>query len=101
MPAADSSPRGGVDAQRGIAALLRRVARWRYTALSIVALLALWQLSSAYIPEYILPSIAQVLDKGRALLVDPATYSTIAATLQRIVGGFVLSALTTLAHRAV
>lgn len=93
IPSAGESARGSIDAQRPGASLMRRIAGWRYTALSIAGLLALWQLSSAYIPEYILPSIAQVFDKGRALVVDPRTYSTIVATLQRIVGGFVLSAL--------
>lgn len=91
LRAADPSARDG--AQRSVAALSRWLADWRYAALSVVVLLVLWQISSAYIPEYILPSIAQVLDKGRTLAADPKTYATILATLQRIVGGFVLSAV--------
>jgi NitT/TauT family transport system permease protein len=93
MPAADEPGSGGRSAPSGTAALMRWLAEWRYTALSALGLLVLWQISSAYIPEYILPSIAQVLDKGHALVLDRKTYSTIAATLQRIVGGFILSAV--------
>lgn len=73
--------------------VLKRIASWKYVAISIALLLLVWQVSSAYIPEYIFPGIPKVFDKGVALLQDKATYSTVLMTLQRILGGFLVSAL--------
>jgi NitT/TauT family transport system permease protein len=71
--------------------------RWlggsRYALGSIIGLLAIWQISAAYIPEYIFPGIPKVIEKGAELLGDPASYLTMLVTLQRIIGGFFLSAI--------
>jgi NitT/TauT family transport system permease protein len=74
-------------------ALLKRIASLKYVAISVALLLLVWQVSSAYIPEYIFPGIPKVFDKGMALLQDKTTYSTVLMTLQRILGGFLISAL--------
>jgi NitT/TauT family transport system permease protein len=73
--------------------LLKRIASFKYVAVSVALLLLVWQVSSAYIPEYIFPGIPKVFDKGMGLLQDKATYSTVLMTLQRILGGFLISAL--------
>jgi ABC-type nitrate/sulfonate/bicarbonate transport system permease component len=78
----------------GLAAQIGRHLRpWRYAALSLGLLLLAWQISSAYIPEYIFPGIPKVAAKALALLQDPSTYGTVLATLNRILGSFAISAL--------
>jgi ABC-type nitrate/sulfonate/bicarbonate transport system permease component len=73
--------------------LARLAASWKYAALSFALLLVVWQVSSHYIPEYIFPGIPRVLAKSVELLGAPATYQTVLATMQRILGGFALSAV--------
>jgi NitT/TauT family transport system permease protein len=80
-------------AQRQNSALWRWFTSWRYTLVAAVALLAVWQLASAYIPEYILPSIPKVLEKARTIAADASSFHTVLDTLQRIVGSFALSAV--------
>jgi NitT/TauT family transport system permease protein len=75
------------------ARLWNRIESWKYVAISAALLLLVWQVSSAYVPEYIFPSIPRVFEKGVALFEDNATYGTVFVTLQRILGGFVISAL--------
>jgi NitT/TauT family transport system permease protein len=74
-------------------ALWKWLADWRYAFWSALGLLVIWQISAAYIPEYIFPGVPKVVEKGHRLLQDPVTYTTILMTLQRIVGSFVVSAL--------
>jgi ABC-type nitrate/sulfonate/bicarbonate transport system permease component len=75
------------------AGLWRRVVAWKYAALSFGLLLLAWQISSAYIPEYIFPGIPKVAEKSFVLLQDPATYRTVLMTMQRILGSFLVSSL--------
>lgn len=70
--------------------------RWlvsnRYAFLVFLLILTIWEISAAYVPEYIFPGIPKVLDKGVVLLGERATYEAIFHTLQRVLGGFFLSA---------
>lgn len=63
------------------------------TVAAIALILIAWHIGSFFTPEYILPSISQVLEKLIATLADPRTYQAIGQTLQRVLGGFFLSAL--------
>jgi ABC-type nitrate/sulfonate/bicarbonate transport system permease component len=75
-------------------ALLARF--WRHsagTAITLVLILAAWFVGSLFLPEYIFPGIGQVGRKFATILSHPATYGSIVVTLQRIVGGFVLSSV--------
>ena len=47
---------------------LRWIAGNRHALLAFLIVLAVWQISSAYVPEYIFPGIPKVFDKGVALL---------------------------------
>lgn len=73
--------------------LWQQILGLKYAAVSLGLLLVAWQVSSAYIPEYIFPGIPKVVEKGVALLEDKATWMTVLTTLQRILGSFLLSSL--------
>jgi NitT/TauT family transport system permease protein len=73
--------------------LLRWFAEKKLAFASIALILLIWQISAAYVPEYIFPSISTVLAKAIQLLGATSTYTTILMTLQRVLGGFVLSAI--------
>ncbi len=59
----------------------------------MLVVLLIWQVSSTYVPEYIFPGIPKVIDKAGVLLFERATYVAIFQTLQRVLGGFFLSAV--------
>lgn len=71
---------------------LRWLASNRHAFLALLLVLIAWQISSAYVPEYIFPGIPKVFDKAVELLQEWATYQAILHTLQRVLGGFFLSA---------
>jgi len=71
--------------------LLRRLLSLRFAAISLGLMLLAWQVSAAFIPEYIFPGIPKVVDKGLGLLEDPTTWKTVLTTLQRILGSFLVS----------
>jgi ABC-type nitrate/sulfonate/bicarbonate transport system permease component len=81
-----SWPRSGIPG-------LRWLATNRHAFLVFLLILAAWQISAAYVPEYIFPSIPKVFDKAVVLLGERATYDAILHTLQRVLGGFFLSAV--------
>ncbi|MGE0801937.1 MAG: ABC transporter permease [Lautropia sp.] len=57
-------------------------------------LLAAWVfVLPLYVPEYIFPTVGTVLEKGYEILQMPTTYQHIGISLQRLAGGFVLSAV--------
>jgi NitT/TauT family transport system permease protein len=56
-------------------------------------LLAAWYVSSFFLPEYIFPGLGKTAAKLRTILADQQTYVSIAVTLQRILGGFLISSL--------
>jgi NitT/TauT family transport system permease protein len=63
------------------------------TALTIALLVAAWFVGSLFLPEYLFPGLGQTAHKLGIILSQPATYAAIVVTLQRILGGFVLSSL--------
>lgn len=71
----------GVDARRAI------------VLVPILALIVAWQLSSLFIPSYIFPGPLEVLRKALGMLQTTSTYAEIRVTLQRIIGGFLLSSV--------
>lgn len=83
------------DVTRGLLARLLDLARGSVggTVAAIALILLVWHIASFYTPEYIFPNIAQVFDKLVETLADPVAYRSIGYTLQRILGGFFLSAL--------
>ncbi|MET3304466.1 ABC transporter permease [Bradyrhizobium diazoefficiens] len=60
---------------------------------AVAILLVAWYVSSFFLPEYIFPGLGKTAEKLHAILSDQRTYLSIAVTLQRILGGFFLSAL--------
>jgi NitT/TauT family transport system permease protein len=72
---------------------LRWLVERKLAFISIGAIFLIWQISSAYVPEYIFPSIPTVVAKATQLLAATSTYSAILMTLQRVLGGFILSAM--------
>ena len=73
--------------------LRRQLAKRGGPLMALAVVLAIWHATSSYVPEYIFPSIPQVITKGMALLGAASTYDTVWQTLQRIIGGFALSAV--------
>lgn len=88
IPAPVLSAGGG---SGGFALVIRAIGGAKYAFLNFVVLLAIWHVSSGYVPEYIFPSIPQVWGKFEAILGDGGTYLAILATLRRVLGGFVFS----------
>lgn len=72
---------------------LRWIGETTPALVSIAAILVIWQISASYIPEYIFPGIPKVFAKAIQLFEDGSTYAAVLMTLQRVLGGFVLSAV--------
>jgi ABC-type nitrate/sulfonate/bicarbonate transport system permease component len=73
--------------------VLQGAGKYKYPLINAAILLLIWQISSAYVPAYIFPTIPQVWAKLAQVLLDHGTYAAVADTLRRILGGFVSSSI--------
>lgn len=62
-----------------------------YRTLSVVLVVGMWAVVAALYPPQFLPGPSRVAATIGDLLLDPTTYAHFAATLRRVVAGFVLS----------
>jgi NitT/TauT family transport system permease protein len=76
-------------ARAALARTLRTRASWVLAALLIVGL---WQLSTLFLPDYVVPSLAAIGESLIDLLGESSSYTAILDTLTRILGGFLVSA---------
>ncbi len=75
---------------RALKNFLRSRTGW---AIAVLVLAGLWQLSTLLLPAYVVPSLATVFDTLVRLFGESSTYSAVFATLKRIFGGFLVSAV--------
>ena len=68
--------------------------RWRKeTTITLLVMAALWQVSSFFLPEYLMPGVQTLVPELLATLREPATYGHILMSALRIVVAFAFSVL--------
>ena len=67
------------------------------TVLLVVVLALAWYVSSFFVPEYVFPTIGSTAGKFVSVVTTTTSYKSLVYTLQRVLGGFLISALTGIA----